>query len=65
MSRVRTVVRWGLWLTIGLLLTFRGGTTVSTSDGTLLVHPAVFSAAVLVWLFITVAIVRRRWRKIR
>ena len=60
MSRGRSVLRWTLWLTVGALLLLRAGTLVTTGSGALVFGPAVFSAATVMWLFVTLAVVWRR-----
>ncbi len=57
--------RWLLWLTIGVLLFLQAGTVVTSRDGDLLLGPGVLSGAMLVWLFVTVAIVKRRFLRLR
>ena len=65
MSGPRALLRWLLWLAVGALLMLRGGTAVTTRDGALLFGPAVFSGAAVVWLFVTIAVVRRRLAQMR
>ena len=55
--------RWVLWLTIGALLLLQAGTVVTGRDGELMLGPGVLSGAVLVWLFVTVAILKRRFMR--
>ncbi len=62
---IRVVLRLILWLTIGALLLLRAGTAVTTPDGALLLGPAVFSGAALVWLMITLTMLRRRLARTR
>ena len=54
------MLRWLLWLTVGALLLFRGGTLVTTRSGALVFGPAVFSGAAVMWLLVTLAVVWRR-----
>ncbi len=54
-----------LWLTIGALLLLQAGTIVTGRDGELLLGPGVLSGAVLVWLFVTAAVVKRRFTRPR
>ena len=64
-GRGGTVRRWVLWLTIGALLLLQAGTIVTDRDGELLLGPGVLSGAVLVWLFVTAAVVKRRFTRPR
>jgi len=56
----RTILRWLLWLMIGTLLLLRSGTAVTTRDGALFLGPALFSAATLMWVFVTTTILWKR-----
>jgi hypothetical protein len=56
----RRALRTLLWLAVGALLLFRAGTSVTTSTGSAIFGPAVFSAAAVAWLFITIRIALRR-----
>ena len=60
-GRGATVRRWLLWLTIGALLLFEAGAIVTTGDGKLLLPPGVLTGALLFWLFVTAAVVKRRF----
>ena len=53
--------RWLLWLTIGALLLHQAGAVVTTRDGELLLPPGVLSGALLFWLFVTAALLKRRF----
>ena len=57
--------RWLLWLTIGALLLFEAGTVVTTRDGELLLPPGVLTGALLFWLFVTAAVLRRQFARTR
>jgi len=59
MSRGRAVLHWLLWLTVGGLRLLRAGTLVTTRSGALIFGPAVFSAATVMWLLVTLTVV---WR---
>jgi hypothetical protein len=61
LGRGGTLRRWLLWLTIGALLLLQAGTVVTSRDGELLLGPGVLSGAVLVWLFVTAAVLKRRF----
>ena len=65
LGRGGTVRRWLLWLTIGALLLLQAGTVVTGRDGALVLGPGVLSGALLVWLFVTVAILKRRFMRSR
>lgn len=56
----RTILRWLLWLMVGALLLLRSGTAVTTWDGALFLGPALFSAATLMWVFVTTTILWKR-----
>ena len=58
--RWEPIVRWLLWIAIGGLLLFRAGTMVGTADGELVFGPAVFSAGLLIWAFVTATVIWRR-----
>ena len=58
-----TVRRWLLWLTIGALLLYHAGAIVTTRGGELLLGPGVLTGALLFWLFVTAAVVRRRFTR--
>ena len=53
--------RWLLWLTIGALLLYQAGAIVTTRDGELLIPPGVLTGALLFWLFVTAALLKRRF----
>ena len=53
--------RWLLWLTIGALLLYQAGAIVTTRDGDLLLPPGVLTGALLFWLFVTAAVLKRRF----
>ena len=58
--------RWLLWLTIGALLLNQAGAIVTTRDGEMLLPPGVLTGALLFWLFVTLALLKRRftqWRR--
>ena len=57
--------RWLLWLTIGALLLFEAGTVVTTRDGELLLPPGVLTGALVFWLFVTAAVLRRQLARTR
>ena len=59
MLTARVALRTLLWLAVGALLLLRAGTSVTTRTGSAIFGPAVFSAAALVWLFITLRITAR------
>ena len=61
-----TLRRWLLWLTIGALLLYQAGAIVTTRDGQMLLPPGVLTGALLFWLFVTLAVLKRRftrWRR--
>ena len=60
-----TVRRWLLWLTIGALLLYHAGAIVTTRGGELLLGPGVLTGALLFWLFVTAAVVKRRFLRHR
>ena len=55
--------RWLLWLTIGALLAYHAGAIVITRDGEMLLGPGVLTGALLFWLFVTAAVLRRRFAR--
>ena len=55
--------RWLLWLTIGALLFHQAGAIVTTRDGELLLPPGVLTGALLFWLFVTAAVLKRRFTR--
>ena len=57
--------RWLLWLTIGALLLYQAGAIVTTRDGDLLLPPGVLTGALLFWLFVTAAVLRRQFARTR
>ena len=57
--------RWLLWLTIGALLLHQAGAIVTTRDGDLLLPPGVLTGALLFWLFVTAALLKRRFMSSR
>ena len=63
LRRGGTVRRWLLWLTIGALLLYHAGAIVTTRGGELLLGPGVLTGALLFWLFVTAAVVRRRFTR--
>ncbi len=60
-----TVRRWLLWLTIGALLLYQAGAIVTTRDGQMLLPPGVLTGALLFWLFVTLAVLKRRFMRHR
>ena len=57
--------RWLLWLTIGALLLYQAGAIVTTRDGQMLLPPGVLTGALLFWLFVTAAVLKRRFMRHR
>ncbi len=55
--------RWLIWLTIGALLLYQAGAIVTTRDGQMLLPPGVLTGALLFWLFVTAAVLRRRFTR--
>ena len=62
MTPRRRLVRWVLWLAVGVLLLMRSGTGIAFRDGGQFIAPSVFSGAALVWFFVTGTIL---WRRVR
>ena len=60
-----TLRRWLLWLTIGALLLYQAGAIVTTRDGQMLLPPGVLTGALLFWLFVTLAVLKRRFMRSR
>ena len=60
-----TLRRWLLWLTIGALLLHQAGAIVTTRDGEMLLPPGVLTGALLFWLFVTLAVLKRRFTRSR
>ena len=60
-----TLRRWLLWLTIGALLLYQAGAIVTTRDGEMLLPPGVLTGALLFWLFVTLAVLKRRFTRWR
>ncbi len=57
--------RWLLWLTIGALLLYQAGAIVTTRDGQMLLPPGVLTGALLFWVFVTLAVLKRRFMRHR
>ncbi len=57
--------RWLLWLTIGALLLYQAGAIVTTRDGQMLLPPGVLTGALLFWVFVTLAVLKRRFMRDR
>ena len=60
-----TLRRWLLWLTIGALLLHQAGAVVTTRDGDLLLPPGVLTGALIFWVFVTAAVLRRQLARTR
>jgi len=57
--------RWLLCLTLGPLLLSPAGPLVTTRDGQMLLPPGVLTGALLFWLFVTLAVLKRRFTRHR
>ena len=57
--------RWLLWLTIGALLAYHAGAIVTTRDGEMLLPPGALTGALLFWLFVTAAVLKRQFMRSR